>query len=43
MIEVGIGDGVGALVIGLIIAFCVRKNLESSTPAVDDINPVYGD
>ena len=45
MIElgIGIGGGVAALFLFVIIAFCVRRMYNSSSPEVeDDINPVYG-
>ena len=41
---VGVGGGVGAIFLVLIIAFCVRKKCQSSSSQVeDDNNPVYGD
>ena len=43
VIGIGVGCGVGALLVGIIAAFCVRRKLKSGTTAVDDINPVYGD
>ena len=44
VIGLGIGGSVGALVLGIIVAFCIRRELKSRAPSVkNDVNPVYGD